>query len=133
MKFFGISILMFLSLSAFAQQQPMSPEEEAKQMRTAIDAQIEEYTKLLKLEDWQVFYMDSIMTHDYQAMKDELDALSKAKVSNTDAYISTQDKWNEQIFNSFRKIFDDAQWEKYLKSGARRDKKARDKRAGRTN
>lgn len=133
MKFFGISILMFLSLSAFAQQQPMSPEEEAKQMRTAIDAQIEEYTKLLKLEDWQVFYMDSIMTHDYQAMKDELDALSKAKVSNTDAYISTQDKWNEQIFNSFRRIFDDAQWEKYLKSGARRDKKARDKRAGRTN
>lgn len=130
MKFFGISVLLFLSLSAFAQQQPMSPEEEAKQMRTAIDASIEEYTKLLKLEDWQIFYLDSIMTHDYQAMKDELDALSAAKVGNTDAYINVQDKWNEKIYNSLHKVFNEAQWEKYLKSGARRDKKARDKRAG---
>ena len=130
MKFFGISVLLFLSLSAFAQQQPMSPEEEAKQMRTAIDASIEEYSKLLKLEDWQIFYLDSIMTHDYQAMKDELDALSAAKVGNTDAYINVQDKWNEKIYNSLPKVFNEAQWEKYLKSGARRDKKARDKRAG---
>ena len=33
MKFFGISILLFLSISAFAQQPPLSPEEQEKQMR----------------------------------------------------------------------------------------------------
>ena len=133
MKFFGISILMFLSLSAFAQQMPMTPEEEEKQMRTAIDAQIENYADLLKLEDWQLFYMDSIMTHDYQAMRDELQVLNKAKVGNSDAYMDVQDKWMEQMHNSYQKIFTDEQWQKYLKSGAAREKKARDKRAAKHN
>lgn len=133
MKFFGISILMFLSISAFAQQQPMSPEEQEKQMRTAIDEQIENYADLLKLEDWQIFYLDSIMTHDYYAMKDELDVLSKAKVGNSDAYVDVQDKWLEQMHNSYQKIFNEEQWQKYLKSGAARDKKARDKRAAKRN
>lgn len=129
MKFFGISILLFLSISAFAQQPPLSPEEQEKQMRTAIDAQIEEFADLLKLDDWQVFYLDSIMTHDYQAMQDELDVLNKARVSNPDAYVGVQDKWLEQMYNSFQKIFTDEQWQKYQKSGAARDKRARDKRA----
>ena len=47
MKFFWILALSFLSFGAFAQNQ--SPEEEEKQLRKAIDAQIENYTDLLKL------------------------------------------------------------------------------------
>ena len=129
MKFFGISVVLFLSFMAFAQQPPMSPEEEEKQMRTAIDAQIDEYASLLDLEDWQIFYLDSIMTHDYQAMRDELAVLNKAKVGNSDVYLNVQDKWLDQMYHSYQKIFTDEQWQKYLKSGAAREKKARDKRA----
>ena len=91
-----------------------------------------EVTKLetsLDLETWQVFYVDSILTHDYQAMRDELMVKSAAKVSNTDIYVQIQDKWMEQIYNAFSKVFDEDQWTKYLKQGAAREKKARDKRA----
>ena len=91
-----------------------------------------EVTKLetsLDLETWQVFYVDSILTHDYQAMRDELMVKSAAKVSNTDIYVQIQDKWMEQIYNAFSKVFDEDQWAKYLKQGAAREKKARDKRA----
>ena len=35
----------------------------------------------------------------------------------------------EQIYNAFSKVFDEDQWAKYLKQGAAREKKARDKRA----
>ena len=127
MKFFWILALSFLSFGAFAQNQ--SPEEEEKQLRKAIDAQIENYTDLLKLEDWQIFYLDSILTNDFSAMMAELKELSQAKVSNQDAYMIVQDKWSEQIYNSLKAVFDENQWAKYEKSGAARDKKARDKRA----
>ena len=50
-------------------------------------------------------------------------------MSNVDIYQTTQDKWAEQIYNALQKVFDEDQWAKYLKSGAARDKKARDKRA----
>ena len=127
MKFFGITLLLFLPL-CLAAQQPMSTEEQEKQFREAIEAQIEDYTDLLDLEYWQVFYVDSIMSHDYTAMRDEIKSLSDAKVGNSDAYVRVQDKWMEQMFQSFKKVFTEDQWNKYLKSGAQRDKKNRDKR-----
>ena len=125
MKFFGITLMLLLPLGLWAQQ---SPQDEEKQFRQAIDTQIEEYTNLLDLEYWQVFYLDSIMTHDYTAMRDEIQDLSKARVSNSDAYQRVQDKWMEQMYQSFSKVFNEEQWDKYLKAGAQRDKRLRDKR-----
>ncbi len=110
-------------------QQPQSEEEELKQLREVIDKTVAAYETQLRLEDWQSFYVDSILTHDYDALRLELKALREAKVSNADIYQTTQDKWAEQIYNALQKVFDEDQWAKYLKSGAARDKKARDKRA----
>lgn len=130
MKLFGISLALFACLSfpsgLFAQS--MSPEDEQKQLREAIELQLDNYTKLLDLEYWQVFYVDSIMTHDYEAMTAELKDLQESKVTNTSAYQMVQDKWAEQMYNSYRKVFTDSQWQKYLKAGAAKEKKARDKR-----
>ena len=127
-KFFWITTLLLLPLWAVAQQ-PQSEEEELKQMREAIDATVENYEKLLDLEIWQTFYLDSILTHDYNALRDGLKDLRDAKISNSDAYSRVQDKWAEQIYVSLQKVFNEEQWQKYLKSGAARDKKSRDKRA----
>ena len=63
------------------------------------------------------------------APSDAWEALQGNKVENTDLYVMVQDKWMEQIYNSFHKIFDEEQWTKYGKMGAARAKKARDKRA----
>ena len=127
-NFFGIAALLLLPLLAGAQQ-PQAEEEELKQLREVIDKTVAAYETQLRLEDWQSFYVDSILTHDYDALRLELKALREAKVSNVDIYQTTQDKWAEQIYNALQKVFDEDQWAKYLKSGAARDKKARDKRA----
>ena len=127
-KFFGIAALLLLPFLAGAQQ-PQSEEEELKQLREIIDKTVANYETQLRLEDWQTFYVDSILTHDYDALRLELKALRDAKVSNTDIYQTTQDKWAEQIYNAMQKVFTEEQWNKYLKSGASREKKARDKRA----
>ena len=127
-KIFGIISLLLLPLWLGAQV-PQNDEEELKQLREAVDRQVDNYTNILKLEDWQVFYLDSILTHDFDAMRLELKELRDAKISNNDAYTRAQDKWAEQIYNSLQGVFNEEQWAKYLKTGAARDKKARDKRA----
>lgn len=88
----------------------------------------------LKLEDWQVFYVDSTLVHDYTEWMDEIQELSKARVENRDLYIAVQDKWMERIEASYRKFFTEDQWKEYLKQGGERiireRQKRRDKAAG---
>ena len=48
--------------------------------------------------------------------------------SNADIFAQTSDKWCEKIYDAMHKILDEDQWTKYLKMGAAREKKARDKR-----
>ena len=126
--FAALCLLISFGTAAWAQQQPVSPEEKEKKMNEFILQQVEKLETSLKLEDWQSFYVDSILTHDYHALQEELDALTEAKVSNRDLYTQASDKWAEQIYNAFHGILNEDQWAKYLKSGAGREKKARDKR-----
>lgn len=118
-----ISILAILScLSAFAQEgkEPTPDEMAAKEA--------DRLAELLKLEDWQVYYVDSTLQHDYAACQMELKELQTARVSNYDLYNIARDKWMEQIDNTYKRIFNDTQWAAYLKSGAAKQQKAREKR-----
>ena len=129
----ALALLALPGLAQQGQQQPKTPEQREKEFYEAIEKQVDRLTTLLDLDDWQIFYVDSILTHDYSALQAEYGELSKAKVSNADIYYDVQDKWMEQIYQSFHKVFDETQWAKYEKSGAARDKKARDKRAAKKN
>ena len=123
------AFFIFLAFPLLAQnQKTLSPEEEEQKFFEFIQNSVERYERLLKLEDWQVFYVDSILTHNNTAIKDECKALQDRKVSNYELYYDVQDKWNEATYQAFRKILNDEQWKKYLKSGAKKEKKARDKK-----
>ena len=84
--------------------------------------------RLLELEDWQTFYVDSTLKHDLPAIMDEYAKLQAAKVSNTSLYVGVRDKWMERIDSTYKTIFTDEQWTAYLKTGAAREQKARAKR-----
>ena len=119
-----VAALSLVSMSeASAQEQMKQPDiyERAEQ-------EADRLQNLLDLEDWQVFYVDSTLKHDYPAMMAEYDQLSKSKVSNQSLYQQVYDKWMEQVDKTYRRIFTDEQWAAYLKSGAARAQKARDKR-----
>lgn len=121
------SLMLFAAPCAFAQQQ--DPEKEEKDLQEAIEKELESLTSRLALEDWQVFYVDSIMNHDYRALREELKALNAQKVGNIGTYQQVQDKWAEKMYAEYKKLFTPEQWDKYNKSGAGRNKKSRDKRA----
>jgi len=120
------------SLSLSAQAQSADEKKAEKDFYESIEREIERLTNMLDLEDWQVFYVDSIMTHDYSAMQAEIQELQRQKVSNADLYYDVQYKWQDKIYEAYEKIFDEQQWAKYLKNGAARDKKNRDKRRAKT-
>lgn len=128
MKFRLIGILALIlfaaqSHSAFAQQQ-----EKEMDIFEHIENEADRLQRVLELEDWQVFYVDSTLKHDYTAMQAEIVELSEAKVSNRDMYIRVQDKWMEQIDATYQRIFSSEQWKAYLKQGGARAQKARAKR-----
>ena len=120
--------MLLVALPLLAQNQ-LSPEEEAKKLREGIDKEVDRLTDLLDLADWQIFYVDSTLSYNIESMRAEQKVLMAAKVSNTDLYWECTDKWQEATYLQYRKIFDDRQWERYLKSGGAKEKKARDKRA----
>ena len=128
MKFRVICILAAMLLGAqaqslFAQQKPEEPD-----IYEQIELEADRLQRVLELEDWQVFYVDSTLKHDYPAMQAEVMKLAEAKVANRDMYIMVQDKWMEQIDATYKRIFTPEQWAAYLKQGAGKAQKAREKR-----
>ena len=110
-------------------QGPQTPEEKEKQLLEYIDKEVNRLSDQLGLEYWQEFYVDSTLTHDFKALQEELEDLQKTKVGNADIYQRVQDKWMQQIDDSYQRFFNEEQWAKYWKSTGQRAKKARDKRA----
>lgn len=117
-----IARMSFMDITAEAQQ-PEEPD-----MFEMAEKEADRLQRLLDLEDWQVFYVDSTLKHDYPAMIAEYKELQSSKVSNTSLYQSVNDKWLEKIDATYKRIFTEKQWAAYLKSGAAKAQKARDKR-----
>ena len=133
MKFYHLlSAVTALGLSVLAAKAqntgPLTPEQQEKQMLEYVDKEVQRLSNMLELEYWQEFYVDSTLTHDLKAMSEELEGMQKAKVENRDLYVTVQDKWMQQIDDSYQRFFTEEQWKKYMKSGGKRAKDARDKR-----
>ena len=120
----AVAVLMLAGYGmASAQQQEKQPD-----VYEQAELEADRLQGLLDLEDWQVFYVDSTLKHDFPAMMADYEELRKAKVANQSMYQDVHDKWMDQIDKTYMRIFTDEQWAKYLKNGAARAQKARAKR-----
>lgn len=122
--FHMLIVLSFMALPQLA----LAQQQEEMDLSEQIEKEAERLQRVLDLEDWQVFYVDSTLMHDFPAMHDEIKELADAKVSNRDMYIMIQDKWMDQIDATYKRIFTQDQWNAYLKQGAAKAQKAREKR-----
>ena len=126
----GLLIALAVASTFVSGQQRAVAQEPDRQfeLMEKAEAEADRLQRVLNLEDWQVFYVDSTLKHDYPAMLAECDKLQASKVMNSSLYIAVQDKWMEQIDVTYKRIFTEEQWAAYLKSGALRAQKAREKR-----
>ena len=119
-----MAVIMFMAtnVTSYAQQQ------EKPDINEQAEKEADRLQRVLDLEDWQVFYVDSTLKHDFPAMMAEIEQMASAKIANRDIYIMVQDKWMDQIDATYKKIFTEEQWAAYLKQGAGKAQKARAKR-----
>lgn len=121
-------VLAALAALFFTQAMSAQTQPQQKSVYEQAEEEADRLQRLLDLEDWQVFYVDSTLKHDFPAMMDECEKLQKSKVANASIYIAVQDKWMDKIDASYRRIFNEEQWAAYLRNGAARAQKAREKR-----
>lgn len=125
-KYKRIAILfavLLTTLSAFAQNQ----EESVNYMEMAAK-QTEEFIKLYKLDEAQAFKVDTLLQRVYPAMMSEIETAKKGGASNYETFQAIQDRYANHIDNVLSEIFTPAQWKKYLKTAAGKEKTKREKR-----
>lgn len=116
-------ILLFAETMPVFAQEPQEPD-----IDKIVSAQVENLTRTFKLDEVQVFYVDSILQYNYPAMMDELNKTKRTGASNDETFQSISDKWMAATDEAFEKVFTEEQWQKYLKSTYGKEKKRRDKR-----
>lgn len=88
-------------------KQPSPEEVAAKEVKTL--------TEYLKLSEAQEFYVDSIITHDYVALKAAIDDLQASGRQDIEIYKQTKEQWTNKMCASLKKVLDDQQYIRYLK------------------
>ncbi|MCF0173560.1 MAG: hypothetical protein HUJ91_07545 [Bacteroidales bacterium] len=123
--FLALALCFLAAGSAFAQnengEKPKTPEEMAS-------AETDRLVELYKLDDHQAFRVDTLLQRVYPLYQQELEKMRSVGASSVSSYQTVIDKWLEIIDNQYEIIFTPEQWQKYLKSGAGRE---RNKRAAR--
>ena len=82
------AVIFFVAMPQLASAQ----QQDVPSLEEQIEKEAERLERVLGLEDWQVFYVDSTLMHDFPAMQAEMKELAESKVANRDMYIMVQDK-----------------------------------------
>jgi len=88
-------------------------------------AQTEKYIEFYKLNEYQAFRVDTMLQNCYIDLDIKMKELQERGASTEDVYKNEMDKFMNRISEGFRSIFDDKQWQKYMKSTEGRDYKRR--------
>ena len=128
MKSYILTAVFFLFGLFFLSCGEAAAQNEEPDMVEIAEKEAERLAKLLNLEDWQVFYVDSTLKANYAHLQVEMDKLQQSKVNNMSIYMAVQDKCMDEIERNYKKWFTEDQWKTYLKSGAAKAQKQREKR-----
>lgn len=110
LKFFFCALLLSGAVTAKAQEQPQqkSPEEIA-------EIEIGHWEAILKLSQTQIFYVDSILNHNYKAMFEEIEKMKAMGMQSPDTFRTIQGKWVEKNVVAMKGVLDEQQYIGYLK------------------
>ena len=123
-----LSIILSAAFLMLASQQLCAQEPQEPDIDEIINNQVENLAKLYKLDDVQIFYIDSILQYNMHGMMDEIEQTRKTGASSAATFEVISDKWLSATDQAFERVFTEDQWKKYMKSAFGKEKKKRDKR-----
>lgn len=126
-RYIAIAILAAMPLTAAAQGNGQG-QDKPKDAATMAAESADYLQRMLDLEDYQVFLVDSTLQYNYDMVMKEYEAIKRKGASGGDLYRMASDRWNEATDTTFFKIFTPEQWKKYMRTSFGKEKKARDKR-----
>lgn len=118
------ALLFTSSVCSFAQTEEKKP----KDIPTMATDMADDLQRILKLDDYQTFLVDSTFQYNFTAMTAEMDNMKKSGVVSPDSYKAVSDRWLSASDSMFFRIFSEEQWARYLKTSYGREKKIRDRR-----
>ena len=101
------ALLAFNTANAQNQQQE-NPDEMAIKMANRLETD-------LKLNSTQLFYVDSILRHNYTEMFADIDEARARGSQDQQTYKTISDKWMQKTFDAFKLVLDEQQYIRYLK------------------
>jgi hypothetical protein len=110
-KILFIAILVALTSSLRAQTQQ-------QETKTPEETAVEQALKLqrdLKLSDYQLFYVDSILQTNFVGQYQEFEKMKASGLQSQKSYEDVFNKWKTKTEDAFEKILDKTQFEKFLK------------------
>lgn len=119
-----IALFIITPFSSFAQ----NTEEKPKSTQEMASEEADRLQKILNLEDYQVFFVDSTLQHDIKCMMEELETMQKSGMQDFRSFQQVQEKWMTQFESAYKKIFTPEQWDKYLKSTGKLKKNKQDEK-----
>lgn len=117
-----------LSVMILSHEDACAQTQEPVDLNVLAEEEADKLARILKLEDWQVFYVDSTLKANFFQLQIDLEKLQNAKVTNTSLYQDVKDKCWDEIDRNYKRWFTEEQWNAYLKSGAAKLQKQRAKR-----
>lgn len=121
----SLFLLTICTFSASAQN-PNGPNE--KEIADLVTKEADNLMKLFNLDDYQLFFVDSVLQANMPPMMAEMDRVKKSGAAVQSSYQVVADEWLDKTDKAFEKIFTKEQWAKYMKSAYGKEKKKRDKR-----
>lgn len=128
-----LPIFLFAAALLLAAPAALAQEPQQPNVDEIIAKQLENLTRTFKLDEVQVFYVDSILQYNFRALNDEFEETRKGGASNAETYQAISDKWMDATDQAFERVFTEEQWKKYMKSTYGKEKTRRDKRMSERN
>jgi len=123
MKAIKASKLLILTITAlFSSPFIYGQNQEQQPQKTPIEIaseQAEGLQKELKLKDYQLFLVDSVLQRNFTDLMAEIELMKASGIQTRESYKSVQDKLTAKTDLAFEKILDKDQFIRYLKMSGR--------------
>ena len=113
MKYLFTCIFALAALLCSTQLSAQQPEQKSPE-EMAIDEANKLETQLM-LDGAQLFYVDSILRHNFIGLSDEMEALRARGSQDIGTYNTVREKWIQKTMDAFKAILSEQQYIKYLK------------------